>query len=60
PRRRPPRPGGAPPPPPPIVLDCIGYTERMRRAAAEAAGRPVLLARSLAIRLAAEAVAAST
>ncbi|MFB4195425.1 AroM family protein [Streptomyces carpaticus] len=41
-----------------IVLDCIGYTERMRRAAAEAAGRPVLLARSLAVRLAAEAVAA--
>ncbi|MFE6165851.1 AroM family protein, partial [Streptomyces sp. NPDC056486] len=38
-----------------IVLDCIGYTESMRRAAAEAAGRPVLLARALAIRLAAEA-----
>ncbi|MGW5861231.1 AroM family protein [Streptomyces sp. NPDC055239] len=38
-----------------VVLDCVGYTESMRRAAAEAAGRPVLLARALAIRLAAEA-----
>ncbi|MFD5028261.1 AroM family protein [Streptomyces sp. NPDC058373] len=42
-----------------IVLDCIGYTESMRRAAAEAAGRPVLLARALAIRLAAEAARAA-
>ncbi|NJQ07126.1 AroM family protein [Streptomyces lonarensis] len=41
-----------------IVLDCIGYTEEMRRAAAEASGLPVLLARSLAVRLAAEVVAA--
>ncbi|MGE6738621.1 AroM family protein, partial [Streptomyces sp. NPDC059900] len=31
-----------------------GYTEEMRRAAADAAGVPVLLARSLAVRLAAE------
>ncbi|MEW2544270.1 AroM family protein [Streptomyces sp. NPDC047002] len=41
-----------------LVLDCIGYTEEMRRAAARAAGRPVLLARSLAVRAAGEAVAA--
>lgn len=41
-----------------LVLDCIGYTEEMRRAAARAAGRPVLLARSLAVRAAAEVVAA--
>ncbi|MEV8115889.1 AroM family protein [Streptomyces xiamenensis] len=41
-----------------IVLDCIGYTERMRRAAAAATGRPVLLARSLAVRLAAEVATA--
>ncbi|MGW6060923.1 AroM family protein [Streptomyces sp. NPDC055189] len=37
-----------------VVLDCIGYTEEMRRAAADAARMPVLLARSLAVRLAAE------
>ncbi|MCP2163616.1 AroM family protein [Goodfellowiella coeruleoviolacea] len=37
-----------------LVLDCVGYTERMRAVAAEAAGRPVLLARALAVRLAAE------
>ncbi|MEB8343793.1 AroM family protein [Streptomyces endophyticus] len=38
-----------------IVLDCIGYTEEMRHAAAAAASVPVLLARTLAVRLAAEA-----
>jgi len=37
-----------------LVLDCIGYDERMRRAAALAANRPVLLVRSLAARLAGE------
>lgn len=38
-----------------LVLDCIGYTEEMRASAAAAApGTPVLLARALAIRLAAE------
>ncbi|MFI0814254.1 AroM family protein [Streptomyces sp. NPDC021098] len=42
-----------------IVLDCIGYTERMRAAALRAAERPVLLARAIAIRMAAEVVAAS-
>ncbi len=42
-----------------LVLDCIGYTESMRRAAALAAGRPVLLARALAVRLAAEAATAA-
>ncbi|GHI94408.1 AroM family protein [Streptomyces olivaceus] len=41
-----------------LVLDCIGYTEEMRRVAVGAAGRPVLLARSLAIRAAAEVVSA--
>ncbi|TDC62789.1 AroM family protein [Streptomyces hainanensis] len=41
-----------------LVLDCIGYTERMRTAAAEAAGRPTLLARAIAVRLAAEVAAA--
>jgi len=30
-----------------IVMHCIGYTEEMRRAAAQASGRPVLLARHL-------------
>lgn len=43
-----------------LVLDCIGYTEAMRRAAAEASGLPVLLARALAVRLAAEAATAVT
>ncbi|WP_419999327.1 AroM family protein [Streptomyces boninensis] len=38
-----------------LVLDCIGYTEEMRAAAARATGVPVLLARALAVRLAAEA-----
>lgn len=38
-----------------LVLDCVGYTESMRATAARAAaGPPVLLARALAIRLAAE------
>jgi protein AroM len=37
-----------------VVLDCIGYDEPMRRAAADASGRPVLLVRSLAARLAGE------
>lgn len=37
-----------------IVLDCIGYNEPMRRAAARAAGKPVLLVRGLAARLAGE------
>ncbi|MEE1801747.1 AroM family protein [Streptomyces sp. JV176] len=41
-----------------LVLDCIGYTEEMRRAAARAADRPVLLARALAVRLAGEVVTA--
>ncbi|MER8003512.1 AroM family protein [Streptomyces sp. NPDC095613] len=41
-----------------LVLDCIGYTEEMRRTAARAADRPVLLARALAVRMAAEVVAA--
>lgn len=42
-----------------LVLDCIGYTEEMRVAAAEASGLPVLLARALAVRLAAEAAGAA-
>jgi protein AroM len=37
-----------------IVLDCMGYTEAMREAAARAAGVPVLLARSVVARLAGE------
>jgi protein AroM len=37
-----------------LVLDCIGYDERKRRAAAVAANRPVLLVRSLAAPLASE------
>ncbi|MBZ4020651.1 AroM family protein [Streptomyces purpurogeneiscleroticus] len=40
-----------------LVLDCIGYTEAHRAAAACAV--PVLLARALAVRLAAEAACAS-
>ncbi|HEY3501643.1 MAG TPA: AroM family protein [Actinocatenispora sp.] len=40
-----------------IVLDCMGYTDEMRRAAADAAGVPVLLARGLVARLAGELVA---
>lgn len=40
-----------------IVLDCIGYDERMRAAAATASGRPVLLVRSLAARLVGELLA---
>ncbi len=42
-----------------VFLDCIGYSETMRRAAAEASGLPVLLARTLAARLAVEAVHAT-
>lgn len=37
-----------------IVLDCIGYTAAMRRQVGAAAGVPVLLARSVAARMAAE------
>lgn len=40
-----------------IVFDCMGYTDAMRRAAAAAAGVPVLLARSVVARLAGEVVA---
>ncbi|GAB3417165.1 AroM family protein [Flindersiella endophytica] len=40
-----------------IVLDCMGYTGAMRQAAQEAAGIPVLLARSVVARLACEVVA---
>ncbi|MDJ1132859.1 AroM family protein [Streptomyces iconiensis] len=42
-----------------VVLDCIGYTEAMRAKAAAAAGLPTLLARALAIRLAAEVAEAT-
>ncbi|HEY0118284.1 MAG TPA: AroM family protein [Cellulomonas sp.] len=41
-----------------VFLDCVGYCEAMREAAAEASGLPVLLARTLAARLAAEAALA--
>lgn len=37
-----------------IVLDCIGYTARMRSLVIEVSGLPVLLARSVAARIAAE------
>jgi protein AroM len=37
-----------------VVLDCMGYTQRMREVVREAAGAPVLLARSIVARLAAE------
>lgn len=37
-----------------IILDCIGYDERMRAAAVAASGRSVLLIRSLAARLVGE------
>lgn len=37
-----------------LALDCIGYTERMREVAAAATGLPVVLARSVAARLAVE------
>jgi len=40
-----------------LALDCIGYTEAMRAAVAAATGLPVVLARSSAARLAAEAMA---
>ena len=39
-----------------LVLDCVGYTERMRAVVAAAAGRPVLLARAIAVHLAVELV----
>ena len=42
-----------------LVLDCIGYTEAMRATAAAAAPLPTLLARALAVRLAAEAAQAA-
>ena len=37
-----------------LVLDCMGYTQQHRRAASEASGLPVILARSVVGRLAAE------
>lgn len=37
-----------------VVADCIGYTQRMRRLVADRAGAPVVLARSVVARLAAE------
>lgn len=37
-----------------IVLDCIGYTTQMRSQVIQASGLPVLLARSVAARIAAE------
>lgn len=37
-----------------VVLDCMGYTQTMKDALAEATGVPVLLARSVVSRLAAE------
>ncbi|AOS63941.1 AroM family protein [Actinoalloteichus hymeniacidonis] len=40
-----------------IILDCMGFDEPMRRAAAEASGRTVLLVRGLAARVTAEFVA---
>lgn len=43
-----------------IVLDCIGYDEPMRHAAARASGRPTLLVRGLAARITAEFLAAGT
>ncbi|MFJ4919855.1 AroM family protein [Streptomyces sp. NPDC088725] len=43
-----------------LVLDCVGYTECMRAAAGRAAAVPVLLARTLAVRLAAEAASSRT
>jgi protein AroM len=40
-----------------IVLDCIGFDERMREAAARASGRAVLLVRALAARVVGELLA---
>ena len=37
-----------------LALDCIGYTEEMRARAAAASGLPVVLARSVCVRLASE------
>ncbi|MFI6426872.1 AroM family protein [Promicromonospora sp. NPDC050880] len=41
-----------------IALDCFGYTDAMRDAVAEASGLPVVVARSVAARLAAEVLGA--
>lgn len=43
-----------------IILDCMGYTESDRQSVSRATGLPVLLARSLAFRLAAEATLSSS
>ncbi|MFE6446787.1 AroM family protein [Nocardiopsis dassonvillei] len=37
-----------------LALDCVGYTEEMRARAAAASGLPVVLARSVCVRLASE------
>ncbi|MFC4563803.1 AroM family protein [Nocardiopsis mangrovi] len=42
-----------------LALDCIGYTEQMRARAAAATGLPVVLARSVSARIAAEALDSS-
>jgi protein AroM len=39
-----------------VVMDCLGYTLAMKAAVTRASGLPVLLARSLAARLAAELI----
>lgn len=39
-----------------LVLDCIGFTEQMRRAASEATGLPVILPRTLVGRVMAEMI----
>jgi protein AroM len=39
-----------------VVLDCLGYTRRMKAEVAAASGLPVLLARSLTARVAAELI----
>lgn len=43
-----------------IALDCMGYTEAMRQTVAAASGLPVVLARSVAARLAAEVLDSMT
>lgn len=40
-----------------VVMDCLGYTQDMKRAVARATMRPVLLARSCLARVAAELLA---
>jgi len=40
-----------------VVLDCIGYTEKIRKIFAQATGKPVILPRSLLARVAAEIAA---